>query len=196
MKTVSSAFLLAILTIALLEMSCALTPSASEGGSGVDPPPVVTLEYCIINSSTILRLDTGEQLDIIYTKDSTVVVTMNGSQTSIAVTRPYKELVCRMDDLPDDMYIVVSLSSYLARVVWQILMISITSYNIVIHVLYKKLRNPMGKLLLLYSIFFALSSGSYFVIVSNIYIHVSCYQQFQSDVSYPQACVCRSRSWL
>ena len=158
----SAAFLLAILTITFLSWSCALTPITSEDGSGVDVPEVITLQYCIIDNSTILRLDTGEQLDIIYTEDSILVVTMNGSQTSTAIPRSHNELFCKKDDLQDELLddFVISLLSYIVYVIYQILMFSITSYNIVIHILYKKLRNPMGKLLLLYSISFATISTS------------------------------------
>ena len=81
----SSALLLAILTITAFQWSCALMPATSEDGSGVDDPDskVITLQYCIIDNSTILRLDTGDQLDIVYTEDSTLVVTMKDIQTTI-----------------------------------------------------------------------------------------------------------------
>ena len=49
-------------------------------------------------------------------------------------------------------------------------MFSITSYNIVIHVLYKKLHNPICKLLLLYSVSFATISTSLFMIGTFIYM--------------------------
>ena len=74
-----SVSLLAIMTITFLNWSCAMIPIIREEGSGVDTPEVIAFQYCIIDNSTILRLDTGEQLDIIYTKDSTMVVTDNGS---------------------------------------------------------------------------------------------------------------------
>ena len=49
------------------------------------------------------------------------------------------------------------------------LMLSVTDYNIAIHLLYKKLRNPMDKLLTLYSILLALLSAAFFMIVTFIY---------------------------
>ena len=155
-----------------LGWSCALSPITDEDGSGVDVPEVITLQYSIIDNSTILRLDTGEQLDIIYTEDSTLVVTMNGSQTSTAIPGSHNEPFCKKDDLQDELLddFVISLLSYIVYVMYQILMFSITSYNIVIHILYKKLRNPIGKLLLLYSVYFSTISTSLFMIGTFIYM--------------------------
>ena len=166
---ISSALLLAILTITAFKWTCALMPATSEDGSGVDDPDskVITLQYCIIDNSTILRLDTGDQLDIVYTKDSTLVVTMKDSQTTIEVPRLYNEQVCSMDDLPVD--INVSTPIYIYAAVWNALMLSVTGYNIAIHRLYKKLRDPTGQLLTLYSIFLALRSVAFFMIVTFIY---------------------------
>ena len=167
MKAVSFVLAVAIMTITILEWSCALMPTTSEDGSGVDSPEVTTLQYCIIDNSTILRLDTGEQLDIVYTKDSILVVTIDGCQTAVEVSRPYDELVCSMNDLSDDTGIPNSL--YLTILVWTALVLAITGYNIVIHLLYKKLRSPMGKLLMLYSIFLAIVSIDHFLILTFIH---------------------------
>ena len=97
-----------------LRWSYALTPITSEDSSGVDTPEGITLQHCITDNSTILSLDTGEQLDIIYTKDTTLVVTMNGSQTSTAIPRSHDELFCKMNDLRDELLddFVISLLSY------------------------------------------------------------------------------------
>ena len=167
MKTVSSVFALAILTFIFLEWSCALTLDSSKDGSGVDAPQVIRLQYCIVDNSTILRFDTGEQLNIVYTKYSTLVVMMKGSQTTIEVPRLHDELVCSMDDLPDD--IVVAIPIYIYMSVWTTLVLAITGYNIIIHLLYKRLRNPIGKLLMLYSIFLAVSCVSFFMTLTFIF---------------------------
>ena len=165
----SSALLLAILTITALQWSCALMPATSEDGSGVDDPgsKVITLQYCIIDNSTILRLDTGDQLDIVYTEDSALVVTMKDSQTTIEVPRLYDEQVCGINDSLVD--IVVPILTYIYASVWNALMLSVTGCNIVIRLLYKKLHNPTGKLLMLYSTFLALRSVAFFMIVTFIY---------------------------
>ena len=95
------------------------------------------------------------------------MVTIDGCQTALYVSRPYDELVCSMNDLPDDIGIPDSL--YLTTSVWAALVLAITSYNIVIHLLYKELRSPMGKLLVLYSIFMAIVSVDFFLILTFIY---------------------------
>ena len=89
MKTIqiSSFSLLAIFTITFPPWPCAVIPVTSESGSGVDAvEEVVTLKYCIINNSTILRLDTGEYLEVVYKRDSALVVTLNDLQTTMTVT--------------------------------------------------------------------------------------------------------------
>ena len=115
---ISSALLLAVLTITAFQWSCALMPATSEDGSGVDDPDskVITLQYCIIDNSTILRLDTGDQLDIVYTEDSTLVVTMKGSQTTIEIPRLYDEQVYSMGGLSGDA--VLPHSIYIIILVW------------------------------------------------------------------------------
>ena len=164
----SSGLLLAILIITALQWSCALMPDTSKDGSGVDDPDsnVITLQYCIIDNSTILRLDTGDQLDIVYTEDSTLVITMKDSQTTTEISRLYDEPVCGMDDLPVD--IVLPFSIYIFMLVWAASVLGITGYNIVIHLLYKKLRNLMGKLLMLYSIFLAILCVNFFMMITFI----------------------------
>ena len=167
MKLICTSSLL-LIAMVFLDCSCALTPVTSEDGSGVDvPEEMATLQYCIIDNLTILRLDTGEQLDIIYTKDSILVVTTNDSQTTTAVPRLYNEPVCSMNSFPSDL--VVSSSFYIATSVWTALLLSITGYNIIKCLLYKELHNPMGKLLMTYSIFLAVRSVSFFMILMLIH---------------------------
>lgn len=164
----SSALFLAILTITYMGWSDAVIPVTDETSSGRGIlEEMNTLQYCIIDNSTILRLDTGEQLEIIYTQDSILVVAPNGSQTTMEVPRLYNELVCSMNDLSDD--IVLPIPIYIYMAIWTIILLLVTSYNIVKHILYKKLHNPMGKLLLMYSSFLAISSVSFFMILTLIY---------------------------
>ena len=101
------------MTLIFLEWSCALTPVASEDGSAVDSLVLMILQYCIIDNSTILRLDTGEQVDIVYTEDSTLVVAMKGSQTAIEVPRLHDEIVCSVDNLPDDIVLPIPIYIYI-----------------------------------------------------------------------------------
>ena len=156
-----------LLAIAFIDCSCSLTPVTSKDGSGVDTlEENITLQYCVIDNFTILRLDTGEQLDIIYTKDSILVVTTNDSQTTIAVPRLYGEPVCSMDDYPRNM---LPTSIYIVILVWTASFLSLTGYNVIKHLLYKKLHNPMGKLLMTYSIFLAINWVSFFMIITLLF---------------------------
>lgn len=156
-----------LLAIAFIDCSYALTPVASEDGSGIDAvEETITLQYCIIDNSTILRFDTGEQLDIIYTKDSILVVTTNDSQTMIAVPRLYDDPVCSMDYYPR---IVLPTSIYILISVWTASFLSLTIYNIIKHLLHKKLCNPMGKLLMTYSFFLAVNWVSFFMIITLLF---------------------------
>ena len=157
-----------LVAMAFLDCSWALTPVTSEDGSGVDVPgEMATLQYCIIDNSTILRLDTLEKLDIIYTKDSILVITTNDSQTTTAIPRLYNEPVCNMNGLSSDLEIPNFIYVYLT--VWTALYLTMTGYNIIKHLLYKELHNPMGKLLMTYSIFLAVHSVSFFMVLMLIY---------------------------
>ena len=161
-------FSILLVAIVFLGYSCALTPVTSEDGSGVDAAEeMITLQYCIIDNSTILKLDTGEQLDIIYTKDSILVVIINDSQTTIAIPRLYNEPVCNMNNFPRDLE--VSTLQYIFASVWTALILSITGYNIIKHLLYEEFHNLMGKLLMTYSFFLAVRTICFFMMLMLIH---------------------------
>ena len=159
-----SSVLLAIVMITFTDWCCAVT---KEDGSGVDIPQEATtlhMQYCIIDNSTILRLDTGEKLDIIFTSNSILVVSLNRSQTSMAIPRLHNELVCSMHEFPGK--IVLPTPIYIILSVWTAVILSLAIYNIVVHI---KPRNPMGKLLMWYSIFLALQIISFFMFLTLLY---------------------------
>ena len=54
--------------------------SATSGMDDVQQP--TTLQYCLIDNCTIMRIDTGQQLDIVYTTQSHIIVTTTNGQTS------------------------------------------------------------------------------------------------------------------
>ena len=200
MKTIqiSPFFLLAIFTIIFPPWSCVVIPVTSESGSGADAvEEVVTLEYCIINNSTILRLDTGEYLEVIYKRDSALVVTLNDLQTTMTVSRLNNEPVCSMDNSPG--IIIIPTFLYVFMSVWLAIMLSVTGYNIAIHLLFKELRNSFGMLLMLYSFFLAGQSICVFMITTLIYqfhisLHYICYVIkmvfIATDVGYDATAMC------
>ena len=195
---ISSFFLLAIFTITFPHCSCAVIPVTSESGSGVDAvEEMVTLQYCIINNSTILRLDTGEYLEVVYKRDSALVVTLNDLQTTMTVSRLNNEPVCSMDNSPTN--IVIPTFLYVFMSVWLAIMLSVTGYNIAIHLLFKELRTSLGKLLMLYSFFLAGQSISFFMITTLMYkflirLHYICYiikmVFIATDIGYDATATC------
>ena len=157
-----------LVAIVFFDCSCALMPVTGEDSSRVDAAEeMTTLQYCIIDNTTILRFDTDEQFDIIYTKDSILVVTTNDSQATTAVPRLYNEPVCSMNGFPRDFEVPSFIFIYIT--VWTALYLTITGYNIIKHLLHKELRNAMEKLLMTYSFFLALSTVSFFMTFMLIY---------------------------
>ena len=59
-----------------------------------DLQQVTTLQYCRADNCTIIRLDTGEELDIVYTTDSLIVTTPTDGHTSVLVPKAEYEFVC------------------------------------------------------------------------------------------------------
>ena len=58
------------------------SPNDSSGMGDLQEEQVSVLSYCISDNCTIMRIDTGETLDIIYTTNSSIVVTPTNGQTS------------------------------------------------------------------------------------------------------------------
>ena len=82
-------FVLLVLTVskassAELTQQCSIQQPAG-GSSALDFQQVTTMPYCVIDDCTIENYETGQQLDIIYTTDSLLVVTLRGNQTSMVV---------------------------------------------------------------------------------------------------------------
>ena len=181
---------LAILMITFLDLQCCAL--------AVDTLQEMTIfQYCIIDNATIIRLDTGEQLDIVHTRNSTLMVSLNGSQTSLAIPRLQNELVCSMDDLPGK--IVLPTPNYIFLSAWTAILLSLAGYNIVTHILYKKLYNPMGKLLMLYSIFLALELIIFFMLITLLFrfsvdfhhiCHILKVAFIASDIGYEATATC------
>ena len=56
-------------------------PSSGDG----DLQQVTTLQYCLVDNCTIKRIDTGEEVDIVYTTDSLIVTTPTDGRTSVVI---------------------------------------------------------------------------------------------------------------
>ena len=91
-----------LLLVAILTEASGATPlycsdvqsPASGSGHNTDLSQVTTLQYCIIDNCTIMSIDTGQQLDIVYTTESLLIVTPKDGHTSMVITKIGDELPC------------------------------------------------------------------------------------------------------
>ena len=96
------AYLCSLLLIALLTVASGATPlycsdvqSPADGsGHNTGLSHVTTLQYCIIDNCTIMRTDTGQQLDIVYTTESLLIVTLKDDHTFMVIAKTVDELPC------------------------------------------------------------------------------------------------------
>ena len=73
---------------------CSDVQSPASGTHITDLSQVTTLQYCIINNCTIMRIDTGQQLDIVYTTENLLIVTPVGVHTSMVIGKIDDEMPC------------------------------------------------------------------------------------------------------
>ena len=120
---------------------------------------LTTLQYCLIDNCTIIRNDTGQQLDIVYTTQSHLVVTPTDGQTStMLISKNDPELFCSSLNTTDDANILIAAGAV------TLLLSSLFSGSIaVLLLLFKELRNAFGKLMIIHSI--AASLATFFVFI-------------------------------
>ena len=150
---------LGLLLIAILIVASGATPlycsdvqsPAASGSENTDLSQVTTLQYCIIDNCTIMRIDTGQQLDIVYTTESLLIVTPKDGHTSMMITKIDDELPClEYPNTTDNSH---TLYHYL-HLITLLLQIPVCGYTLTVHLLIKNLRRSLfGKLLMLYSLF-------------------------------------------
>ena len=146
-----------LLFTVILTVSKATAPYCSDqqlpesGDDMSDVHQATTLQYCLADNCTIMRTDSGEKLDIVYTTDSILVVTPMDviTSTSLVIVKLENELSCitptsKALDYDDGVNIpVVVLSS---------IIVVVSGCTAVIHLLVRQLRSLVGKLLILYSL--------------------------------------------
>ena len=116
--------------------------SSASGMADLQRP--TTLQYCLIDNCTIIRIDTGEQLDIVYTTQSNLVVTPTDGQSSMLISKNDPKLFCPTLNTTED-------DSTILQVVGLIIvtLIALVSGCIaVVHMMFKELRNTFGKLMM------------------------------------------------
>ena len=162
-----SLFLIAILAVvstgaAPIYCSDVQSPPAS-GSHDTDPSQVVSLQYCIIDNCTIMKIDTGEQLDIVYTTESLLIVTPTDGLTSMVIAKIDDELPClKYHSKTDGNQILFQSVGSFAFV---LLIMAMSLYILIVHLLYKKLRTLFGKLLIFHNLCIVSASISYIVLL-------------------------------
>ena len=142
---------LAILTTATtqtaLHHQCNSDVSSLASGMA-DLQQLTTLQYCLTDNCTIVRTDTGEQLDII----TSVIISQNEPEIFCPTGSPNTS-----EDSTINQLIGLVIVTFIALV---------SGYIAVIHMLFKQLRGTFGKLMMLHNI--ALVCQSFNILALNI----------------------------
>ena len=142
----SALFLLLIFTAASEAEAQECSSQPPDDGSGIpDLQQVTTLPFCFIDECTIMRTDNGQELDIVYTSDSILVVSTTGNQTSMLNIKNEDQPACE-STVPDS-----RTAEFVGLVVAGISIALVSEYIFLVHMLYEELRNMFGKLLMLYN---------------------------------------------
>ena len=135
---------------------------------------LTTLQYCLIDNCTIIRNDTGQQLDIVYTTQSHLVVTPTDGQTStMLISKNDPELFCFSPNTTDN----INLS--IIRAVTLLLSSLLNGYIPVLVLLFKEMRNTFGKLVTIQNLASSFSSFILIFIITHystaVYSITPCY---------------------
>ena len=155
-------FLIAILTVAsagAAPIYCSDVQSPASGSYNTDLSQVIPLQYCIIDNCTIMKIDTGEQLNIVYTTESLLMVTPINGLTSMVIAKIDDALPClKYHSRTDNSQLIENA----VKIVVALLVMILSSYILIAHFLFKELYTLFGKLLILYNLC-VLSTGSSFI---------------------------------
>ena len=124
-------------------------PSASGSHDTADHSQVTALRYCIIDNCTIMNVDNGEQLDIFYTTESLLIITPTHDNTSLMVAKKSDEdFSCYHNYTANDS----SIGELVGALTLTSLIMMVSGYILIVHLLFKELRTLFGKLLIFYSL--------------------------------------------
>ena len=129
---------------------CSDVQSPASGSHNTDLSQVTTLQYCIIDNCTIMRIDTGQQLDIVYTTESLLIVTPIDGHTSMVIAKIDDKLPC--NNKYQSIIDVGRLIQFLIILIFGIVLFVMSGYVLTVHLLFKELRSLFGKLLIFYSL--------------------------------------------
>ena len=141
--------------LAILTTATQTTPLHHHCNSDVNSPASgmadlqqhTSLHYCLIDNCTIMRIDTGQQLEIIYTTQSLLVVTPKDGHTSMIISKSEPEPICSTPNTTTEDITITQV----AGIIIVTAIGFVCGYIAVVHVIFKELRNTFGKLMLIYS---------------------------------------------
>ena len=207
-----SLLLITILTVTsgATPLNCSDVQSTASGSGNTDLSQVTTLQYCIIDNCTIMSIDTEQQLDIVYTTESLLIVTSKDNHTSVVITKVDDELLCleyqnttngsehTTDDSEHTIYEIINI----------VIIITVSACIVIIHLLFRDLRTSLfGKLLMFYNFalvtsrctFLSLQLMHYWITVnSQIICHIAtimfvssfpCVESFATNILTHSACL-------
>ena len=139
------------------------SPAAS-GSHNTDLSQVTTLQYCVINNCTIMRIDTGQQLDIVYTTESLLIITPIDGHTSMVIAKMDDEMPCfaSQTSAADDT------DHFVWLLVTNMLIMIISSLIFCINLVFKELRHLFGQLLMLYNLGWVILCSA---IIVQLFVH-------------------------
>ena len=125
--------------------SCNTSP-LSASGDDVDTTDLsqvnTSLQYCMIDNCTIMRIDTGEELDIVYITESLLVAAPTDGHTSEVFLAFENEVPCFPVHTESSPFVIGVLTSF------SITLGFVRAYIVVVHLLFSELRTVFGILLM------------------------------------------------
>ena len=145
---------IAILTVTsgATPLNCSDLQSPASGSGNIDLSQVTTLKYCIIDNCTIMRIDTGQHLDIIYTTESLLIVTPKGDHTSMVITKINDELSClkHQNTTNNSDHTTNDSRHTFYEIINVVLMIILSTCTLIVHLLFKDLRTSLFEKLVMF----------------------------------------------
>ena len=145
------------------------TPPLSASGDDVDMTDLsqvnTSLQYCMIDNCTIMRIDTREELEIIHTAESLLVAVPTDGHTSEIAFAIKNEVPCYSVHTESSLFVVITLTSF------SITLGFVSAYIVVVHLLFPELRTIFGILLMSFNttglvvvVFYMFSSLMHYVV--------------------------------
>ena len=165
-----SLLLIAILTVAsagTTPIYCSDTQAPASGSHDANLSQVISLQYCIIDNCTIMKIDTGEQLDIVYTTESLLIVTPTDGLTSMVIAKLDDELPClKYHSTTDGIQMVIE---PVRGIIFSLIIMFVSLYILIVNLLFKELHTLCGKLLVLYNLCIVCTSINIIILISTNY---------------------------